>query len=142
MKKFLKNTMPLLLALTLCVGLLAACGGNDPVPADDKAEFKTAPMEFMSTPMMCTLVLDGGNATYTVTFDSELPFMGEIAKGLGRTGTYEFKDNVYTVKLGSGETQETLTSTYDDATQTYSISYTMSGRDGEIPVVLTYKKAA
>lgn len=142
MKKFLKNTLPVLMAMTLCVGLLAFAACGDPKPeAQPNAEFKSAPMEFMSTPMLCTLKLENGTATYTVDFDSELPMMPQIAAGLGRTGTYEFKDDVFTVKLVKDGTTETLTSTYDSATTTYTIKYTMHGRDGDIPVTLTYKKA-
>ena len=136
MKKLVKRMIPVALALAFCIGAvsMAACAQKDVVftgSGNLMADFSI------------TLTLKGDKtADFTFSFDGEKEPGGvleQMEKGFCATGTYEFKDNKYTVTLGEGDKKQTLTSTYDEATKTYTIPYELQGRDGKVTINLTYK---
>ncbi|MDE6505460.1 MAG: hypothetical protein K2L42_06285 [Clostridia bacterium] len=133
MKNSVKRIIPVLaLIVALCCGIamMTACSA-DVVFTGDK--------EIMSIETSHTLTLKGdGTCTYDVTTDSEMQTAQQIVKSLCKTGTWEFNDDVYTVVLGEGATATTLKSTKKDST--YTIVYSIQGRDGTFDVTLTCKK--
>lgn len=143
MKKFFKRLCPaIILALTLCVGafMFTACGEKD-------VEFKADVINIAGFDTHCSLMLKTDKtAEFNVAIDNEGETAKQIAKMLSATGTYTFKDNVYDVTLNvknrDGSTKEVkFTSTYDEATKTYTLNYTMEGDMGKFPVALKYTKA-
>ncbi len=136
MRKLFKKVLPLMaLVVALCCGIamMTACSEPDVVFSGER--------EIMSIETTHTLTLkSGGTCTYVVTTESEMQTAQQIVNSLGKEGTWELKDNVYTVVLGQGDAATTLKSTYAESTSTYTIVYQIQGRDGAFDVTLTYNK--
>ncbi len=136
MRKLFKKVLPLMaLVVALCCGIamMTACSEPDVVFSGER--------EIMSIETTHTLTLKSdGTCTYVVTTESEMQTAQQIVNSLGKEGTWELKDNVYTVVLGQGDAATTLKSTYAESTSTYTIVYQIQGRDGAFDVTLTYNK--
>ncbi len=136
MRKLFKKVLPLMaLVVALCCGIamMTACSEPDVVFSGER--------EIMTIETTHTLKLKSdGTCTYVVTTESELQTAQQIVNSLGKEGTWELKDNVYTVVLGQGDAATTLKSTYAESTSTYTIVYQIQGRDGAFDVTLTYNK--
>ena len=136
MKKLFTRMLPaLLIALTLCFGALSltACGEKDAV--------FTGQGEMRGMKIDCTLTLaTDGTATLKASIDTDIQSIkDQIEPMLQASGTFELNGDVYTVKLGEGATARTFTSTYDSASKTHKIDYSIIGPEGSVPVTLTYK---
>ena len=136
MNKLFSRMLPaLIIALSLCFGALSltACGEKDMV--------FTGQGEMRGMKIDCTLTLaTDGTAKLAAVIDTEIQSIkDQIEPMLQASGTFEVKDNVYTVTLGEGATARTFTSTYDSATKTHTIAYSIVGPEGSVPVTLTCK---
>ena len=132
MKNSVKKIIPvlaLIVALCCSIAMIAACSSE---------VVFTGEKEIMSIETTHTLTLNGdGPCDYDVTTDSEMQTAQQIVKSLCKTGTWTFENDVYTVVLGEGDKATTLKSTKDGST--YTIVYSIQGRDGTFDVTLTRK---
>lgn len=133
MKKFIKvSVTSLVLALVVVACALCACSSKIP-----NATFKDKQAAMGGIVWTYTLKLEDGNATLAVTDENEEPIAApfdKVAAAFGKTGTYTFKDNTYSVVLGD----KTYNSTYDESTKTYTINYSIVGQDTTVNLKLTY----
>ena len=143
MKKSVKAILiSLVLTLSLAVGIMfAACGGNDPVTF-------TGEGSFMNIDMNYNLTLEEEDKTFefVVTSKNEIEENGpisQILKGLGRTGTYKFENDVYTltfskpVKDANNEDTTTIASTKADGK--YTLAFGIKGGEGTLKISVTTK---
>lgn len=86
MKKTIKSIMAVLVVLTLCVGLLAGCGGNSPV-----GTWKISGAEAMGSSISPSEMGDSANVTLTFNADGTMTSNGETG------GKWELNGN--TLKL-------------------------------------------
>lgn len=140
MKKAIKAALLGLLAtltVAACV-VFAACGGKEAVKfTDQQIVMSTLPVDY-------TLTLSNDDDTFemvaTTTAEHEPDGMiAQILQGQKRNGTYTYENNVYTLVFKvTGQPDETVKSTYDEATKTYTIPYSIAGRDTTINLNLKY----
>lgn len=135
MKKFGKAAIvSVVLALvTVVCALCVACSTNS------NAVFKQKAAAMGGIEWTYILTLEDGTATFSVADANEEPIaapLDKVAKAFEKTGTYTFENNTYTVVLDG----KTYTSTYDEATKTYTIVYGIAGQDTTLNLNLTYTK--
>lgn len=148
MKKKLTKIIPAFIcaiALCLTVSILCACAPKE------VATF-TGNRDIMTLDTQCTLTLNSDKTcTYTAILDADESMKNNLEPALARTGTWELKDNVYTVNFVpltvTSRGQEitfpavTLKSTYTEANKTHTIEYSMPGFNGNFDVTLKYVEA-
>ena len=145
MKKKLAKIIPAFIcaiALCLTVSILCACAPKE------TATF-TGSRDIMTLDTQCTLTHKSDNTcTYVAIVDADETMKNSLEPALARTGTWELKDNVYTVNFvelvvesrGQQVTFDavTLKSSYNESTKTHTIEYSMPGFNGSFDVTLTY----
>lgn len=143
MKKTIKAIMLSLLAtltVAACV-VFAACGPKE-VKFTGEGSFNQLGMDY-------TLTLKDEDKTFAfvATAKTEIEENGpisQILKGLGRTGTYKFENDVYTltfstpVKNDNNEDTTTVASTLKDGK--YTIAFGIRGGEGTLKITVTHNK--
>ncbi|MDE6356375.1 MAG: hypothetical protein K2L67_03935 [Clostridia bacterium] len=144
MKKTIKAMLLGILAtltVAACV-VFAACGGNKDVKFTGEGSFMSLNMDY-------TLTMKEEDKTFefVATSKTEIEENGpisQILKGLGRTGTYTFENDVYTltfskaVKDANNEDTTTVSSTLADGK--YAIAFGIKGGEGTLKIVVTRNK--